>query len=144
MMNRKTVISDTRLRVATAGQGCQVTGSGRLPDRVTHHASRITSTLRSTATEDGHHTSYVTCLAFSMVELLVAMTLLSLIVLVLMTVFNSTQRAFRSSVTQTDILEGSRAAMDLMTADLRNLTPSDGVSNNVAYKLQNRRTAMAR
>ena len=61
-----------------------------------------------------------------MVELLVAMTLLSLIVLVLMTVFNSTQRAFRASMTQTDILEGSRAAMDLMTADLRSLTPSDG------------------
>jgi len=66
-----------------------------------------------------------------MVELLVSMTLLSLIVLVLMTVFNSTQRAFRSSLTQTDILEGSRAAMDLMTTDLRSLTPSYGVSNFV-------------
>ena len=67
--------------------------------------------------------------AFSMVELLVAMTLLSLIVLALMAVFNSTQQAFRSSVTQTDILEGSRAAVDLITTDLRTLTPSDGQSN---------------
>ena len=67
--------------------------------------------------------------AFSLVELLVAMTLLSLIVLALMAVFSSTQRAFRASITQTDVLEGSRAAMDLMATDLRNLTPSDGVSN---------------
>jgi type II secretory pathway component PulJ len=70
--------------------------------------------------------------AFSMVELLVAMTLLSLIVLVLMTVFNSTQTAFQASVTQTDILEGSRATMDLITTDLRSLTPCDGVSNYAA------------
>jgi type II secretory pathway pseudopilin PulG len=69
--------------------------------------------------------------AFSMVELLVAMTLLSLIVLVLMTVFNSTQTAFQASVTQTDILEGSRAAMDLITTDLRGMVPCDGVSNYV-------------
>lgn len=66
-----------------------------------------------------------------MVELLVAMTLLSLIVLVLMAVFSSTERAFRASVTQTDILEGSRAAMDMMTMDLRNMVPSDQVSNDV-------------
>lgn len=68
---------------------------------------------------------------FSLVELLVVMTLLSLIVLALMAVFNSTQQAFRASVTQTDVLEGSRATMDLITSDLRGLTPSDGVSNYV-------------
>jgi type II secretory pathway pseudopilin PulG len=67
--------------------------------------------------------------AFSMVELLVVMTLLSLIVLALMAVFNSTQQAFRAGVTQTDVLEGSRATVDLMTSDLRGLTPSDGTTN---------------
>ncbi len=66
-----------------------------------------------------------------MVELLVTMTLLSLIVFVLMAVFSSTQQAFRSSVTQTDVLEGSRAAVDLMTADLRGMAPAYGVSNFV-------------
>jgi len=65
-----------------------------------------------------------------MVELLVAMTLLSLIVFVLMAVFSSTQRAFRASVTQTDILEGGRAAMELMVTDLRGATPSDGYLNS--------------
>jgi type II secretory pathway pseudopilin PulG len=67
--------------------------------------------------------------AFSMVELLVAMTLLSLIVLVLMAVFSSTQQAFRASITQTDVLEGSRAAVDMIATDLRTMTPSDGASN---------------
>jgi type II secretory pathway pseudopilin PulG len=70
--------------------------------------------------------------AFSMVELLVAMTLLSLIVLVLMAVFSSTQRAFRASVTQTDVLEGGRSTMELIAADLRGMVPSYGVSNFVS------------
>src|SRR5208282_4111864 len=64
--------------------------------------------------------------AFTLIELLVAITLLSLIVLALMAVFNSTQTAFRASVTQTDVLEGGRAAMDMMTSDLRQMAPSQG------------------
>jgi len=46
----------------------------------------------------------------------------------LMAVFDSTQRAFRSSVTQTDVLEGGRATMDVMTADLRQMAPSLGTN----------------
>ena len=69
--------------------------------------------------------------AFSLIEILVVITLLSLIVVALMAVFNSTQTAFRSSVTQTDVLEGGRATMDVMTADLRQMTPSLGYSNLV-------------
>lgn len=69
--------------------------------------------------------------AFSMVELLVAMTLLTLIVLALMAVFSSTQQAFRASATQTDILEGSRAATEMIANDLRTMVPSDGTSNYV-------------
>jgi type II secretory pathway pseudopilin PulG len=68
--------------------------------------------------------------AFSLVEVLVVVSLLSLIVLVLMTVFNSTQKAFRAGVTQTDVLEGSRAAMDLLVSDLKLMSPSDGPTNN--------------
>jgi len=67
--------------------------------------------------------------AFTLVEILVAVTLLSVIVIALMTVFNGTQTAFRAGVTQTDVLEGGRAAMDLITADLRAMTPSLGASN---------------
>jgi hypothetical protein len=46
-----------------------------------------------------------------------------------MAVFGSTQRAFRASVTQADVLESGRATVDLITRDLRGLTPSGGVSN---------------
>lgn len=67
--------------------------------------------------------------AFSLVEILVVMAILSLIVLALMAVFNTAQTAFRASVTQTDVLEGGRAAIDLMTSDLRQMSPSLGQSN---------------
>ena len=63
---------------------------------------------------------------------MVVMVLLSLIVISLMAVFNSTQSAFRASVTQTDVLEGGRAAMDLITEDLRAMAPSMSYSNNIA------------
>jgi type II secretory pathway pseudopilin PulG len=66
---------------------------------------------------------------FSLVEVLLVITLLSLIVLALMAVFDSTQRAFRASVTQTDVLEGGRMTMDLMATDMRSLSPSGGLSN---------------
>ncbi len=67
--------------------------------------------------------------AFSLVEVLVVVSLMSLIVLALMAVFTSTQRAFRASVTQSDVLESSRAAMELMASDLRAMTPSYGTNN---------------
>jgi hypothetical protein len=69
--------------------------------------------------------------AFSLVEVLLVMALLSLIVLVLMTVFNSTQSAFRAGVTQTDVLEGGRVAMDLIVSDLKVMTPSGGYNTNL-------------
>jgi len=63
---------------------------------------------------------------FSLVEILLVTALLSLIMLALMSVFNSTQAAFRSSITQTDVLEGSRATMDLLTSDFRQMVASGG------------------
>jgi prepilin-type N-terminal cleavage/methylation domain-containing protein len=72
--------------------------------------------------------SPVTCRAFTLVEVMVAMGILSLIVLVLMAVFSNTQSAFRASVTSSDILENGRATMELMTSDLRAMAPSDGFS----------------
>jgi type II secretory pathway pseudopilin PulG len=68
--------------------------------------------------------------AFSLVEVLLVVSLLSLIVLVLMTVFNSTQSAFRAGMTQTDVLGSGRAAMGLIVSDLKLMTPSDGAYTN--------------
>jgi prepilin-type N-terminal cleavage/methylation domain-containing protein len=73
---------------------------------------------------------------FTLIEVMVVVSLLSLIVLALMTVFNSTQAAFRASVTQSDVLEGGRAAMDLMAADLKQMSPSLGQTNNLANNFQ--------
>jgi type II secretory pathway pseudopilin PulG len=67
--------------------------------------------------------------AFTLIEVMVVVTLLSLIVIALMGVFSSTQAAFRASVTQTDVLEGGRAAMDLIAGDLRSMSPSLGATN---------------
>jgi type II secretory pathway component PulJ len=67
--------------------------------------------------------------AFTLVEVMLAMSLLTLVVFALMAVFNSTQQAFRASVTQTDVLEGGRSAMELITSDLREMTASGGSSN---------------
>ena len=47
--------------------------------------------------------------AFTLVEVLVVVVLMSFIILALMAVFNSTQAAFRASITQTDVLEGGRS-----------------------------------
>jgi type II secretory pathway pseudopilin PulG len=67
--------------------------------------------------------------AFTLIEIMVVVVLLSLIVIALMGVFNTTQAAFRASITQTDVLEGGRAAMDLITQDLKEMSPSFGFSN---------------
>ena len=67
--------------------------------------------------------------AFTLVEILVVVVLMALIVLALMAVFSSTQAAFRASLTQTDVLEGGRAAMGMLKSDLESMTPSFGVSN---------------
>ena len=67
--------------------------------------------------------------AFTLIEVMVAMALLALIVIALMAVFTTTQNAFRASITQTDVLEGGRATMDLMAGDLGKMAASDGFSN---------------
>jgi len=91
--------------------------------RVTRKGSRVICPVT-------RHPSPVTRSAFTIVEMLVTLALLSLIVLALMTVFNSTQKAFRASLTQTDILESGRLAMGLIASDLATMTPSDSDAVN--------------
>ena len=67
---------------------------------------------------------------FTLIEVMVVVVLLSLNVLALMAVFNSTQAAFRASVTQAGVLDDGRAAMDLMASDLRAMSPSHDRSFN--------------
>jgi type II secretory pathway pseudopilin PulG len=66
----------------------------------------------------------VTHHAFSLIEILVVIGLLSLIILGLLAMFNQTQRAFRTGMTQVDVLEAGRAATDMIARELSQITPA--------------------
>jgi type II secretory pathway pseudopilin PulG len=59
--------------------------------------------------------------AFSLVEVMVAVGLLAFIIVGLLAMFYQTQRAFRSSATQTDVLEAGRAAMQIIRQDIQEM-----------------------
>jgi hypothetical protein len=62
--------------------------------------------------------------AFSLVEIIIVAGLLSIILLGLMAMFGQTQRAFRTGMTQTDVLESGRMATDMIVRELEQVTPS--------------------
>lgn len=69
-------------------------------------------------------------LAFSLMELMLSVALLAVIITALLLVFEQTQRAFRGGNNQTDVLEGGRAATQLLSRELQELT-SAGLTNIV-------------
>jgi len=62
--------------------------------------------------------------AFSLIEVMVAITLMSVIVLGLLAMFSQTQRAFRTGVTQVDVMESGRAACEMLARELEQTTPT--------------------
>ena len=70
------------------------------------------------------HSPLATRRAFSLIEILVVIGLLSVIILGLLMMFNQTQKAFRIGMTQTDVLEGGRMTTELMARELEQMTPS--------------------
>jgi hypothetical protein len=62
--------------------------------------------------------------AFSLIEIMVVVGLLSVIVLGLMAMFTQTQKAFRLGMAQTDVLESGRIATDMIVRELEQITPS--------------------
>jgi prepilin-type N-terminal cleavage/methylation domain-containing protein len=77
--------------------------------------------------------------AFSLLEMLVAVTLLTVIIVGLLAMFYETQRAFRTAATQEDVLEAGRATMQLISRELQELSPS-GISNVVNFAVTNEST----
>jgi prepilin-type N-terminal cleavage/methylation domain-containing protein len=65
--------------------------------------------------------------AFTLIELLVAVSLMSFIVLGMLAMFSQTQKAFRASMTQTDVLESGRILTDMMGRELAQMAPSGQV-----------------
>jgi prepilin-type N-terminal cleavage/methylation domain-containing protein len=62
--------------------------------------------------------------AFSLVEIMVVVALLSMIVLGLMAMFSQVQRAFRLGMMQSDVLESGRMATDILAREIEQVTPS--------------------
>ena len=62
--------------------------------------------------------------AFSLIEVMVAVSLLSFIIVGLLAMFFQVQRAFRAGTAQADIMEGGRATMNLIVRDLQEMTAS--------------------
>ena len=60
---------------------------------------------------------------FTLVEMLVTVSLLAFIVLGLYAMFNQVQRAFRMSMTQVDLLEAGRGVTEMLPRELEQLTP---------------------
>ncbi|MCD6338647.1 MAG: prepilin-type N-terminal cleavage/methylation domain-containing protein [Verrucomicrobia bacterium] len=61
--------------------------------------------------------------AFSMLELLLAMSIMGVIVAALYGMFYHTQRALRMNVNQVDVLESTRLALDLIRRDVAQMAP---------------------
>lgn len=62
-------------------------------------------------------------LAFTLIEIMVVMVLLSVIILGLMAMFDQTQKAFRTGMAQTDQLEAGRMFTDLLGREMEEITP---------------------
>jgi len=61
-------------------------------------------------------------IAFSLLEILVAVGILAIIIVGLLAMFYQTQRAFRSGSMQVDVLESGRAISQLLSRELQELT----------------------
>ncbi len=70
--------------------------------------------------------------AFSLLEMLVSMGILSLLVLALFSLFNQTQKALLANVTQSDVMENGRSIIDLLVRDLVRARPA-GLGSNFIF-----------
>ena len=71
--------------------------------------------------------------AFSLIEILVVVALLSVIILGLVAMFDQTKRAFTTGMTQVDVLESGRAAMEIISREVSQMYPAPYDSNAVTF-----------
>jgi hypothetical protein len=62
--------------------------------------------------------------AFSLIELLTAVSIMVVIIYALYSMFNQTQKALRANITQVDVLESGRAAAEMLGREIEQLTAS--------------------
>jgi hypothetical protein len=93
--------------------------------RFTHHASRIHQSINPPGRLQNSKTPKLQNSAFSLIEILVAVALMSFIVLGLLVTFNHVSRVFRGGMSQVDIMAGGRAIMDSIMRDMEQLAPTE-------------------
>ncbi len=74
--------------------------------------------------------------AFTVIELMLAVSIMGVIIFALYSVFNQTQRALRSTRTQGDVAEKARAIVDIISRELEQAHPTYSAvrSNNIVYQ----------
>ncbi len=73
--------------------------------------------------------------AFTLIEIMVTVALLSVIIIGLVAMFSQVRRAFLSSLAQVDVLESGRATADLIARDLEQMAPCYA-ANGVNFYVQ--------
>ena len=68
--------------------------------------------------------SRIASLAFSLVEIMVVVALLSVIIFGLLLMFNQTQRAFRTGLAQVDVQEGGRTLVEMIGREVMQMVPT--------------------
>jgi prepilin-type N-terminal cleavage/methylation domain-containing protein len=79
-----------------------------------------------------HPTIKTASRAFTLIEIMVVVVLLSLIILGLLLMFDQTEKAFRAGTAQTDQLEAGRMFNDFLMRDMEQIVPT-GQSNAVNF-----------
>jgi prepilin-type N-terminal cleavage/methylation domain-containing protein len=64
------------------------------------------------------------CTGFSLIELLTAISITTVIIFALYAMFSQTQKALHNNLTQVDVLESGRTTAEMLGRDLEQLTPS--------------------
>ncbi len=67
--------------------------------------------------------------AFTLIEVMIVVVLMSVIILGLMAMFSQTQRALKAGMTQTDVLEGGRMASEMIARELEQIVPGYSTKN---------------
>jgi len=70
---------------------------------------------------------------FTLIEVLVSITLLSVMILGLVAMFDQTRKAFTSSFTQVDVLESGRNAADIIARDFEQMAAIGGNYTNINF-----------
>ncbi|MCH2176172.1 MAG: hypothetical protein MK193_10645 [Lentisphaeria bacterium] len=74
---------------------------------------------------------------FTLVELMIAMSVLSLIILMMLYVFRSTQKNWQWHINRTKVYQNSRIAFDILEIDLKGLVTSKIEDQTIAFHLYN-------